>query len=112
MWDAISISKERQTVRVQADLPADLTDKIIAQLLSIRGQAGGASRCPIEHVHLVQPHCGPESGTSRGPQRWHLCRGHDAARSGYSFARQSMPFIANTILWLALELWRRVCSFI
>jgi hypothetical protein len=41
MWDAISISKDQQTVHVQMDLPADLTDKLIAQLSILRGRAGG-----------------------------------------------------------------------
>jgi hypothetical protein len=42
MWDAISISKEQDTVRVQADLAADLTDKIIARLPALRERVGGA----------------------------------------------------------------------
>jgi hypothetical protein len=42
MWDAISISKESQTVRVQADLPADLSDKLIAKLWDLRSRAGAA----------------------------------------------------------------------
>ena len=41
MWDAISISKDQQTVRVEVDLAADLTDKLIAQLSILRGRAGG-----------------------------------------------------------------------
>jgi hypothetical protein len=43
MWDAISISKDQQTVRVRADLPADLTDKLIAQLSILLGRAGALS---------------------------------------------------------------------
>ena len=39
MWDAISISKDQQFVRVQADLPADLSDKLITKLADLRGQA-------------------------------------------------------------------------
>jgi hypothetical protein len=41
MWDAVSITKDQQTVRVEMDLPADLTDKLIAQLSVLRGRAGG-----------------------------------------------------------------------
>ncbi len=41
MWDAISISTDQQTVRVQMDLAADLTDKLIAQVSILRGRAGG-----------------------------------------------------------------------
>jgi hypothetical protein len=37
MWDAISISKEQQVIRVQADLSSDLTDKLIDQAASLRG---------------------------------------------------------------------------
>ena len=40
MWDAVSISKDQQAVRVQADLPADLSDKLIAQIGTLRGRAG------------------------------------------------------------------------
>ena len=40
MWDAVSISKDQKAVRVQADLPADLSDKLIAQLGTLRGRAG------------------------------------------------------------------------
>ena len=42
MWDAISISKEQDTLRIQADLAADLTDKIIARMPSLRERVGGA----------------------------------------------------------------------
>jgi hypothetical protein len=42
MWDAVSISKEQNTVRIQADLAADLTDKIIARMPSLRERVGGA----------------------------------------------------------------------
>lgn len=38
MWDAISISKDQQFVRVQADLPADLSDQLIDKVSSLRGQ--------------------------------------------------------------------------
>jgi hypothetical protein len=40
MWDAVSITKDQQFVRIQADLPADLTDKLITQLSGLRGRAG------------------------------------------------------------------------
>jgi hypothetical protein len=40
MWDAVSISKDRQSVRVKADFTADLSDKLIAQLGALRGRAG------------------------------------------------------------------------
>jgi len=40
MWDAVSIIKEEQAVRIQADLPADLTDKLIAHLGGLRTRAG------------------------------------------------------------------------
>jgi hypothetical protein len=42
MWDAVSISKDQKAVRVEADLPADLSDKLIAQLGTLRGRAGAA----------------------------------------------------------------------
>ncbi len=40
MWDAINISKDQQVVSVKADLPADLSDRLIAQLSNFRGRAG------------------------------------------------------------------------
>jgi hypothetical protein len=40
MWDAVSITKDDRVVRVQADLPADLTDKVIAHLGGLRSRAG------------------------------------------------------------------------
>ena len=39
MWDGVSISKDQNVVRVQTDLPADLSDKLIAQVLAMRGHA-------------------------------------------------------------------------
>jgi hypothetical protein len=39
MWDAVSIAMDGETVRVQADLPADLTDKLIAHLGALRSRA-------------------------------------------------------------------------
>jgi hypothetical protein len=36
MWDAISITKDQNVVRVQADLAADLSDKLIAKLSQFR----------------------------------------------------------------------------
>jgi hypothetical protein len=44
MWDAVSISKDDNIVRLQADLPADLADKLIAQLMTFRGRAGALLR--------------------------------------------------------------------
>jgi hypothetical protein len=41
MWDAISTSKDQQAVNIKADLAADLSDKLIAQVLAMRGRAGG-----------------------------------------------------------------------
>ncbi len=41
LWDAVSITKDQQVVRIQADLPADLSDKLIKQLGVLRGRAGG-----------------------------------------------------------------------
>jgi hypothetical protein len=40
LWDAVSISKDQQVVRIQADLPADLSDKLITQVVALRGHAG------------------------------------------------------------------------
>jgi hypothetical protein len=40
MWDSLSISKDEQIVRVQADLAADLSDKMIDKLTVLRGHAG------------------------------------------------------------------------
>jgi len=40
MWDAINISKDQQFVSIKADLAADLSDKLIAQLSNLRGHAG------------------------------------------------------------------------
>jgi hypothetical protein len=40
MWDAVSISKDQQVVRVQADLPVDLSDKLIDKISDLRGRAG------------------------------------------------------------------------
>jgi hypothetical protein len=36
MWDAISISKDSDSIRIQADLPADLADKLLKQLTNLR----------------------------------------------------------------------------
>lgn len=40
LWDAISITKDQQVVRIQADIPADLSDKLILQMEGLRGRVG------------------------------------------------------------------------
>jgi hypothetical protein len=40
MWDAISVQQNQQVIRVRADLPPDLTDKLLAYLPSLRSRAG------------------------------------------------------------------------
>ncbi len=40
LWDAISITKDQQVVRIQADIPADLSDKLIQQMQGLRGRVG------------------------------------------------------------------------
>ncbi len=40
LWDSVSITKEQQFVKVQADLPADLADKLIDKVAAVRGHAG------------------------------------------------------------------------
>ena len=42
LWDSVSITKERQFVKVQADLSADLSDKLIDKVVAVRGHAGAA----------------------------------------------------------------------
>jgi hypothetical protein len=37
VWDSVSVTKEEATVRVQADLPADLSNKMIDKLVVIAG---------------------------------------------------------------------------
>ncbi len=39
LWDAISVTKEQQAISIQADLPADLSDKFIDKLAEIRGSS-------------------------------------------------------------------------
>lgn len=41
LWDAVSVTKTQQFVRIQADLPADLSGKLINQVAAFRGRAGG-----------------------------------------------------------------------
>lgn len=36
MWDAISVDQDQQVIRIHADLPEDLTDKLLAHLPSLR----------------------------------------------------------------------------
>jgi hypothetical protein len=40
MWDAISVQQSQQVIHVRADLAADLTDKLMAYLPSLRRRAG------------------------------------------------------------------------
>ena len=40
LWDSVSVTKDQQFVRVQADLPADLSDKLIDQIAALRGHPG------------------------------------------------------------------------
>lgn len=40
LWDSVSVSRDQQIIRVQADLPADLSDKMIDKLTALRGHAG------------------------------------------------------------------------
>lgn len=40
LWDSVTITKDQQFVKVQADLPADLSDKLIDKLAAVRGHAG------------------------------------------------------------------------
>ncbi len=39
MWDSVSVTKDKNLVRVEADLPADLSDQLIKQLGVLRGRA-------------------------------------------------------------------------
>lgn len=39
MWDAISVRQDEQVIRVRADLAADLTDKLLVYLPSLRSRA-------------------------------------------------------------------------
>jgi hypothetical protein len=40
LWDAVSISQDEKAVHIKADLPADLTEKLLTHLPSLRGKAG------------------------------------------------------------------------
>ena len=44
LWDSIQVSQDRQTVRVNADLSASLTDKLLGNLQELRGRAGEVLR--------------------------------------------------------------------
>lgn len=46
IWDAVSVSTAQQLVRIQADLPGDLSDKLINQLAVMRGRAGALLNAP------------------------------------------------------------------
>ena len=46
IWDAVSVSTDQQLVRIQADLPGDLSDKLINQLSTMRGRAGALLNSP------------------------------------------------------------------
>lgn len=43
-YDAIQVSQDRETVRVKADLSADLTDKLLAYVPALRSRAGQVLR--------------------------------------------------------------------
>ncbi len=40
LWDAVSINQDEKAVHIKADLPADLTEKLLTHLPSLRGKAG------------------------------------------------------------------------
>lgn len=44
LWDSIQVSQDQQTIRVNADLSASLTDKLLGNLQELRGRAGQALR--------------------------------------------------------------------
>jgi hypothetical protein len=44
LWDSINVSQDGQTIRVNADLSASLTDKLLGNLRDLRSRAGGALR--------------------------------------------------------------------
>lgn len=44
LYDSIQVSRDRQTIRVKADLSAELTDKLLAHLPQITNRAGQALR--------------------------------------------------------------------
>ena len=39
LWDAVSINQDEKAVHIKADLPADLTEKLLTHLPSLRGKA-------------------------------------------------------------------------
>ncbi len=41
MYDSIQVDQDQQTVHIRADLPGDLTDKLLAYLPQLRSRAGG-----------------------------------------------------------------------
>ena len=44
LWDSINVSQDGQTIRVNADLSASLTDKLLGNLRDLRTRAGDALR--------------------------------------------------------------------
>lgn len=40
LWDSVSINQDEKAIHIKADLPADLTEKLLAHLPSLRGKAG------------------------------------------------------------------------
>jgi hypothetical protein len=40
LWDSIQVSQDQQTIRVNADLSASLSDKLLGNLRELRGRAG------------------------------------------------------------------------
>jgi hypothetical protein len=44
LYDSIQVSRDQQTIRVKADLSADLTDKLLAHLPQVANRAGQALR--------------------------------------------------------------------
>jgi hypothetical protein len=44
LWDSIQVTQDQQTIRVNADLSASLSDKLLANLQELRGRAGDALR--------------------------------------------------------------------
>jgi hypothetical protein len=44
LWDSIQVSQDQQTIRVNADLSASLTDKLLGNLRELRSRAGDVLR--------------------------------------------------------------------
>jgi hypothetical protein len=40
LWDAVHVDQEKQVVHVRVELPADLADKLLAELPKLTGRAG------------------------------------------------------------------------